>query len=126
MGNYFSKNLKFLREKNNMSQNKLAKLIGVNQTTIARWEDNNRTPTVDNAYDVCKIFNIPLSEFLGKDLKSLNQTKEEEEIKEIEALKRVLKKAGFMKDNEDLTDDELKKLLNFILANKDFLKKGKE
>ncbi len=43
MSNYFSKNLKFLREKRNLSQNKLAEIIGVNQTTIARWEDDNRT-----------------------------------------------------------------------------------
>lgn len=39
---YFSKNLKYLRTKNNLSQNKLAKKLNVNQTTIARWEDEGR------------------------------------------------------------------------------------
>lgn len=68
MALYFSKNLKFLRELNNLSQNKLAEKIGVNQTTIARWEDDNRTPTVDNAVDVSEVLNIPLPELLGVDL----------------------------------------------------------
>jgi len=68
MANYFSKNLKYLRELQKLSQNKLAEKIGVNQTTIARWEDDNRTPTVDNAIDVSIALNIPLPELLGVDL----------------------------------------------------------
>ena len=39
MKNYFSKNLKFLREQKRLSQNKLGELANVNQTTIARWEN---------------------------------------------------------------------------------------
>lgn len=68
MSNYFSKNLKFLRTQKGLSQNKLAEIIGVNQTTIARWEDDNRVPTIDNAVDVSNALNIPLPELLGKDL----------------------------------------------------------
>lgn len=70
MSNYFSTNLKYLREKRNLSQNRLASMIGVNQTTIARWEDDNRTPNLDNAIDVSKILNIPLPDLIGKDLRT--------------------------------------------------------
>ena len=69
MAEYFSSNLKFLRESKNLSQSKLAELIGVNQTTIARWEDDNRVPTIDNAIDVAEALGIPLPDLLGKDLK---------------------------------------------------------
>ena len=69
MAEYFSTNLKFLREKKGLSQNKLGSLIGVNQTTIARWEDDNRVPTIDNAIDVANALDIPLSELLGTDLR---------------------------------------------------------
>lgn len=69
MAEYFSSNLKFLRESKNLSQSKLAELIGVNQTTIARWEDDNRVPTIDNAIDVADALGIPLPDLLGKDLK---------------------------------------------------------
>lgn len=69
MAEYFSTNLKFLREKKGLSQNKLGSLIGVNQTTIARWEDDNRVPTIDNAIDVANALDIPLSDLLGTDLR---------------------------------------------------------
>ena len=72
MSNYFKSNLKFLREKKGLSQTKLAKKIGVNQTTIGRWESGEITPTVDNVVDLLKALNIPiesLGEFLGKDLR---------------------------------------------------------
>ena len=38
VSNLFSKNLKFLREKKGISKNKLGEMVGVNQTTIGRWE----------------------------------------------------------------------------------------
>lgn len=74
-GNYFSINLKFIREKKGLSQNKLASMIGVNQTTIARWEDNNRTPSIDNAIDVSNVLNVPLSELLNRDLRLQKKVK---------------------------------------------------
>ena len=69
MAEFFSTNLKYLREKAGLSQNKLAEKIGVNQTTIARWEDDNRVPTIDNAVDVAEALNVPLPYLLGKDLR---------------------------------------------------------
>lgn len=69
MAEFFSTNLKYLREKKGLSQNKLAEKIGVNQTTIARWEDDNRIPTIDNAIDVASALNVPLTDLIGKDLR---------------------------------------------------------
>lgn len=69
MAEFFSTNLKYLREKKGLSQNRLAEKIGVNQTTIARWEDDNRVPTIDNAIDVSNALDIPLEVLLGKDLR---------------------------------------------------------
>lgn len=69
MAEFFSTNLKYLREQKGLSQNKLGTMIGVNQTTIARWEDDNRIPTIDNAVDVAKALDIPLIDLLSKDLR---------------------------------------------------------
>lgn len=118
MSNYFSKNLKFLREKRNLSQNKLAEMIGVNQTTIARWEDDNRTPNLDNAIDVSRILNIPLHDLIGIDLRtnSINVPPN----KEInEDYKKILKEKGLM--DENMTEEDAKKLIDFAIANKDFI-----
>jgi len=69
MENYFSKNLKYLRENRNLSQNKLGELTGVNQTTIARWEAEEISPSIDNVVEIAKFLNVTLPELLGKDLK---------------------------------------------------------
>lgn len=69
MAEFFSTNLKYIREQRGLSQSKLAERIGVNQTTIARWEDDNRVPTIDNAIDVAEALNISLPDLLGKDLR---------------------------------------------------------
>lgn len=99
MGNYFSKNLKFLREKRNLSQNKLAEMIGVNQTTVARWEDDNRTPNLDNAIDVSVTLNIPLADLIGKDLSILdNSVLPSSETDG----KRILKEKGIMDENDNI------------------------
>lgn len=68
---YFSKNIKYIRQELKLSQNKFSELLGVNQTTIARWEDENRVPTIDTALDISEILKIPLNELIGKDLEEL-------------------------------------------------------
>jgi len=75
MNNFFMKNIKNIREKRGLSQNKLAEMIDVNQTTIARWEDENRIPTIDKAIQVSNILNIPLDVLTGVDLKYDNAEK---------------------------------------------------
>ena len=74
MGNYFSKNLKYLREKKDISKNKLGEMVGVNQTTIGRWEANEITPSIDNVEEVAKALNIELPDLLIKDLSFDNAT----------------------------------------------------
>ena len=69
MKNYFAKNLKFLREQNKLSQNKLGELTGVNQTTIARWENEEISPSIDNVVEISKVLQVSLPELLGNDLK---------------------------------------------------------
>lgn len=105
MSNYFSKNLKYLREARKLSQNKLAEMIGVNQTTIARWEDDNRTPNLDNAVDVSRVLNVPLTYLVGKDLstgKTYDSTTED--------LKKVLEEKGLLDKNGNLDSEKIDKV----------------
>ncbi len=117
MQNYFSTNLKYLREKNNMTKSKLGELVGVNQTTIGRWESNIITPSIDNVVDVLNAFKIPISElgtFLGTDLK--NNTSYEPTD---EDFKKILRNKGI--DDNNITEEDAKKLIDFAIANKDFV-----
>ena len=115
MSNYFSKNLKYLREKKNLSQNKFAEIIGVNQTTIARWEDDNRTPNLDNAIDVSKALNIPLPDLVGRDLKM-----DDALPKNDKDYKKILQDKGLMDENENIDKDKIDDLLRVAEMMKKF------
>lgn len=99
---FFSKNLKYLREQKKLSQNKLAELSNVNQTTIARWENEEISPSLDNVYDVAKVLDVSIAELTGKDLTIQNNNY----FDELEVL--------FSKNKEILTDDD-KDYIKFII-----------
>lgn len=124
MKNYFSTNIKFIREQKGLSQNKFGKLLNVNQTTIARWEDENRVPTIDKAIDISLILNIPLNELVGKDLRLKDDNKSNVKLstdKEQELLKDVLKRKGFLNENEELNEEDFNKLIEFAKINKSYI-----
>ena len=97
----FSRNLKFIREQKKLSQNKLAELSNVNQTTIARWENEEISPSLDNIYDVANALNISIADLTGKDL-----TKEPQQFDELEIL--------FSKNKDILTNDD-KEMIRFMI-----------
>lgn len=112
MKSNFSKNLKYLRKKNNLSQNKLAKKLNINQTTIARWEDENREPTISNALDVARYFNITVDRLLDADLmleeeKNKNSVKSGLNFSFNKRLKDILEK-----NNTEATAKNVSLLLN--------------
>ena len=98
---YFSKNLKLLREQRKLSQNKLAELSNVNQTTIARWESEEISPSLDNIYDVANVLNVSIADLTGRDL-----TDEQPVFDELELL--------FSKNKDILTDDD-KETIKFVI-----------
>lgn len=123
MKNYFSKNLKYLREQKRLSQNKLGELANVNQTTIARWENEEMAPSIDNVIELSKIFNIDLADLLGRDLQLNEDKKELSENEELEMLKNTLKRKGFLNENEELSEENFNTLIEFAKANKQFIMK---
>ena len=126
MKNYFSTNLKYIREQKKLSKNKLGELVGVNQTTISRWENNIITPSIDNVIDVLNALNIPITElgtFLGKDLK-LNNINTPPVEKKHEEYKKLLKEKGLMDNEENIDEEKLNKLLKITDMIDDIKDKG--
>ncbi len=101
MSNYFSKNLKFLREKKRISKNKLGEMVGVNQTTIGRWENGQITPSIDNVEEVARVLNVELPDLLIKDLETNNVVPDKLEI--------------LFKENKDILNDNEKETIGFII-----------
>lgn len=57
--------LKSLRENAGLSQYKLAKLMGVSQSTIGMWESGKNKPEYANLQKLAKIFDVPLDTLTG-------------------------------------------------------------
>lgn len=57
--------IKELMNENNLSQEKFAKIINVNQTTVSQWLLGNKKPSYDNIYAICTNFNITPNELFG-------------------------------------------------------------
>lgn len=117
--NYFSKNIKYLRKEKNISISELAEKLKVNQSTISRWENDNMGATIDNAYDVSQFFNVSIADLIGKDLSII-----QEQPKTNSSFKKLLIENGFLNKDENITEEDAKKLIDFALANKDYLIKN--
>lgn len=79
---YISKNLKYLRKEKKLKQEELAKIANTTQATIARWESNQVSPTIDNLIDISLYFNIDLGKLICTDL-SIKDNEYDEQIKKI-------------------------------------------
>ena len=61
----FSERLKELRNENGLSQVEVGKKLGVTQSTIAKWESNEREPAQEMLVEIAKFFNISTDYLLG-------------------------------------------------------------
>ena len=66
-----SKNLKYLRLKNNYSQDEIAEMFGYKSyTTIQKWEMGIAEPSVDKLRELAKLYNVSMNDLLTKDIEN--------------------------------------------------------
>ncbi len=63
----YGNQLKYWREQNKLSQTDLAKKTGLTQANISRWEDNKRTPSIENCVTLADFYKITLDDLIGRD-----------------------------------------------------------
>lgn len=63
--NAFSKNLKLLRESQNLSIRQLAKMVNFSDIAISRWERGTQIPTIKTLVVFVKFFNVSADYLLG-------------------------------------------------------------
>ena len=61
----FSERLKELRAEKGVSALKLSKAIGVADSTIGRWENDKRVPTIENLYALAVYFGVSADYLIG-------------------------------------------------------------
>lgn len=115
--------LRKLRENQGLLQKELADILDISTSTIGMYEQGRRQPDNDTLKKLSQYFNVSIDYLLDNEISTTNLM--DNELKEIEVLKKALQKVGFMNGDEDLTNEELDKVMKFVSANKDFLKGNK-
>lgn len=110
MAEFLNNNIKYLRNKNELSQQGLADKIGIDRSTVSRIENNEIETTIDNAIKIAAALNVPLYDLVGRDLRLSNANNPPNEEKH-EKYKRILKDKGLMDEEENIDEENLNKLL---------------
>ena len=117
------KNIKNARINANLSQKELAELlqqnnIEVGNTTISNWEHETSKPDIEIIRVLCKILNVDANSLLD-----LDKRKKELELnnENDEKYKKILRDKGLMDENENISPENFEKLMDFAVANKDFI-----
>lgn len=113
--------LKSLRENCGLLQKELADILNISLSSISMYERGERQPDNETLKKISNYFNVSIDYLLDNS----NTNNIDEELKEKEALKKLLQKTGFMSGDEDLTDEELERLIEFVNTNRKFLKGDK-
>ncbi len=97
----------------------LSEYLKCSDRSIYLWRKGDRKPDYEKLVKIANYYNVSTDYLLGNDKKD---SKKEKELYERDILKNVLIKAGYMKKEEKLTDEELDKIMKFVTINKDFIK----
>lgn len=74
--NKFSERFKQLKKEFDLSNVKLAKIIGVSTSTIKRWEKGLIRPKITKLYNLCLFFNVSSDYLLGLKVNRNNKKSE--------------------------------------------------
>lgn len=61
----FCKRLKELREQSGMSLSTLGAKLGVNHSTIVRWESGKMLPSIEHLYNIAVLFGVSSDYLVG-------------------------------------------------------------
>lgn len=69
---YFGSNLQYLRrQKDGMTQEKLAQQLGVSRQTVSKWESGEVLPEIGNLLELAEIFSCKLDDLLKVDMSAV-------------------------------------------------------
>ncbi|MBO4989092.1 MAG: helix-turn-helix transcriptional regulator [Clostridia bacterium] len=66
----FGEELKFYRQKANLTQQDLAKFINTSQQNISRWEKNEVEPSISFCVALADFYGVSLDELIGRNIKN--------------------------------------------------------
>ena len=119
----FANRLKKIMELNNIKAIELSEKTGISKSQISHWISGTYKAKQDSLTLLAEFFDVDEIWVMGFDVPMKSERKKLTEKEEQELLKDVLKRKGFLDDNEEMTEDDFNKLIEFAKANKNFIMK---
>ena len=103
----------YYRDKRGLTQKALAERMGITPTRLNYWEKDKREPDVKMLNLLCKTLEIDPKALLSDEEKEKAPAPSEDSTRAIsvEALEEMLIQGGFIRPDEDLSDDDIDFLL---------------
>ena len=116
--NKFNSRLKALMKSHDMSENDLAKKIGVSNVTICRYLNKERIPHVDIVVKIANYFHVSIEYLFGltKDMTIVLDSGNDD----VE-LHACVKSLFSLRPNYHFTESQMALIKRILLANKDFI-----
>lgn len=104
----------YYRDKRGLTQKALAERMGITPTRLNYWEKDKREPDVKMLNLLCKTLEIDPKALLSDEETEKAPAPSEDSTRAIsvEALEAMLIQGGFIRPDEDLSDDDLDFLLS--------------
>lgn len=116
----FAQNLKYIKETENLTNYRLAKLFGCSQSSLINWLENGIIPHTKTRQKIADHFGITLAELDGDELPVLpKKSAEKAPAAEGEGLSAA--KKALLVAIDDLSDAQCEKLLPIVLSAKQVL-----
>lgn len=110
MTNFLSKNIKWLRESKELTQETFCKALGFKKADLSKWENANNKPRIEKIYKIAEFFSTTVEDLLNKDFsKSISfQEKAKDNSREIRTNNKFipLYSVGLHdRNNKELSED---------------------
>lgn len=82
-----ARNILYYRKKLSLTQKELADRLGVRNSAVSNWEKKQNSPDIDTLFDMCKLFDISITEMAGVSTSNLSEkyTPDEQQLTTITA-----------------------------------------
>ncbi len=115
----FGSRLKSILENNDISQKDFAEKLEITEATLSRYINNLIVPKIEIVDKMANFLGVTVDYLIGND-------KRLSEVEEMNILRKLLVKKGFMSKEDEMTDKELDNAMKFLANNREFLKNDKK
>ena len=121
----FANRLKKIMDLNNIKAIELSEKTGISKSQISHWISGTYKAKQDSLTLLAEFFDVDEIRLMGFDVPMKRERNELTEKEEKELLKNILKRKGFLNENEEMTEEDFNKLIEFAKANKNFIMREK-